>query len=64
MSLQLILVSCVILALAVMAFGIKLFFDKKAKLPQGSCQASLDKNKQVSCICGGEGCLTDNKYTI
>jgi hypothetical protein len=64
MSLQLILVSCVILALAIMAFGIKLFFDKKAKLPQGSCQASLGENSKVSCICGGEGCLAEDKMTI
>jgi len=56
MLLQVILISVVLLTIAFLGFGIKLLFDKNAKLPSTSCQAANNVNKEFGCGCGGGSC--------
>ena len=53
----LILLTSAILLVLLAAFSFKLFFDKNAELPGGSCQnRSQDlKDKGIGCSCGGAG---------
>ncbi|MBN1182460.1 MAG: hypothetical protein JXB49_09255 [Bacteroidales bacterium] len=55
--LPLILLTSVILILLLAAFSFRLFIDKNAKLPGGSCQnRSQDlQDKGLGCSCGGAG---------
>lgn len=55
--LPLILLTSVILIVLLLAFSFRLFINKDAKLPGGTCSsadASL-KDKGISCSCGGNG---------
>jgi hypothetical protein len=56
MLLKIILISVVLLAIAFMGFGIKLFFDKDAKLPSGSCEAANSSGEGFGCGCGAGHC--------
>lgn len=56
MLLKVILISIILLVIAFLGFGIKLLFDKNAKLPAGSCQAAHDTHTDFSCGCGGGHC--------
>jgi len=52
MIIKVILISIVLLVIAGLGFGIKLFFDKKATLPSGSCCSSTHKQNEFHCGCG------------
>ncbi len=52
MIFKVILISIVLLIIAGMGFGIKLFFDKKATLPSGSCCSSTHEENEFHCECG------------
>ena len=61
MLLKVFLISVVLLALMMLGIGIKLLFDKNAKLPAGTCSASLDANGDFICGCGGiDTCAVDD----
>jgi len=57
MILKVLLISIVLLTIAGLGFGIRLLFDKKAKLPAGTCQAASDTDNHFSCACGGGHCV-------
>ena len=60
MILKVFLISVILLAIMMLGIGVKLLFDKNAKLPAGTCQASLDSDGRFSCGCGGaDSCATD-----
>ena len=48
--LKLLLISFIMVAVAMLALGIKLLIDKKAKFTGGSCQATAENG--FSCACG------------
>jgi len=52
MIFKVILISIVLLVIAGMGFAIKLFFDKKAMLPSGSCCSSTHEENEFHCECG------------
>ncbi len=56
--LKVILISIILLAIALIGFGIRLLFDRNAKLPTGSCQAVHDSNDEFTCGCGVGHCAT------
>ena len=59
MILKLMILSIVLLSIAFLGFGVKLLFDKNAKLPAGSCRASNAHDREFSCGCGGDQCAND-----
>lgn len=57
MILKLILISTILLVIAGLGLGIKLFFDKDARLPVGSCRLENDKDSDFQCGCGANECI-------
>lgn len=57
MFLKVLIISIVLLALMMLALGIKLLFDRNAEMISGSCSADVDRNGKISCGCGG-ACYT------
>lgn len=53
MLLKVFLISVILLAIMMLGIGVKLLFNKNAKLPSGTCQASLDADGGFICGCGG-----------
>lgn len=51
MTLKLILISTVLLAIVFIALGIKLLFDRKARITIGRCCHS---DNESSCVCEGK----------
>ena len=60
MILKVFLISVVLLAIMMLGIGVKLLFDKNAKLPAGTCQASLDADGNFACGCGMDSCAVDS----
>jgi hypothetical protein len=56
MYIKILLISIVLLAVMLMGFGIKLFFNKNAKLPSGSCR-SANSDGELGCACGNTHCV-------
>ena len=56
MILKLIIISIILLAIAGVGLGIKLFFDKNAKPPIGSCRMLNDGDSEFQCGCGADAC--------
>lgn len=56
MILKLILISVILLIIAGLGLGIKLFFDKEAKLPAGSCHMTNGTDAEFQCGCRTNTC--------
>ncbi len=54
--LKLLLISLILVAVAMLALGIKLLIDRKAKFTGGSCQATAENG--FSCACGSADACT------
>jgi hypothetical protein len=51
MTLKLILISAILIAIVFLALGIKLLFNRKARITMGRCCHS---DNESSCVCGGQ----------
>ena len=51
---QLFIIGIILLSIAFSAIGIKLFFDKNAKVPAGRCK-NKGQDASESCTCGNSG---------
>jgi hypothetical protein len=59
------LIALVMIGLAFLAIGIKLIFNKNARLPAASCSTSLNENSDMICGCGTGACgLATDKSII
>jgi hypothetical protein len=59
MLIKVFLLALCLITLVVFAFGIKLIFDKNAKIPSGSC-STFPNDKNLSCGCNGGSCLNEH----
>ncbi|MBN1599940.1 MAG: hypothetical protein JW894_16710 [Bacteroidales bacterium] len=60
MLLKVIIISSVLLALMMLALGIKLLFDRNAEMPSTSCGADVNSGRKIGCGCGG-ACFTNTE---
>lgn len=56
MLIKIIFISVVLLAVAGLAFGVKLLFDRNASLASGSCHSLHGQDTRFDCGCGGGYC--------